>query len=107
MVRVQAETEAAWGAAFCFKEGDIITTWAFSVQKVSWCATGSGRSLSSTHLMPAWWCSSHRRRGSETLSSHRLNSQTPSLSVCMARISSRCVLCVISTPPTSGTGTVL
>lgn len=54
LVRVQAEPEAVWEAAFYLEEGDAITTWAFWVQNMSWCAAGSDSSLSS-HLMPAWW----------------------------------------------------
>lgn len=46
MVRVRAEPEVVWESAFYLKEGDAITTWAFSVQQVSWCAAGSDSSLS-------------------------------------------------------------
>lgn len=59
MVSVQAEPAALWETAFHLKEGDAITTQAFSVQKASGCATGSDWSLSSSHLTPAGWCSSH------------------------------------------------
>lgn len=65
MVGVQAEPEAVWETAFYVMEGDAIIMWAFSVEKVSWCATGCDSSLSSSHAVPAWWCSSRRGSSSE------------------------------------------
>lgn len=65
MVSVQADPAAVWETAFYLREGDAITTQAFSVQKASGCATGSDWSLSSSHLTPAWWCSSHPSGSSE------------------------------------------
>lgn len=99
LVRVQAEPEAVWEAAFYLEEGDAITTWAFWVQNMSWCAAGSDSSLSSSHLM----CQHGGTQAGEVTGSGDsglawAGSQTPGQSVCTARISSWCVLCVISTP---------
>lgn len=52
VVRVQAEPEAVWEAAFYLRGGDAITTWALWAQNMSWCAAGSDAVLSSSHLMP-------------------------------------------------------
>lgn len=103
LVRVQAEPAAVWEAAFYLKEGDAITTW---VQNMSWCVAGSDSSLSSSHLMPAWW---HSGSGSGTGGSGLTwaGSQTLVRASAQPELAHGVCCVLFPHPPTSGTGSVL